>query len=123
MLQHVQSKGRLGSIHSIPHVIALMSVPAFRPFILQGAVASIGGVDQNLSQVTADALSAIVTAPDRVSADNCTGETAGVNLTPLHCPATCMPVTKKCITWLRFSTSIAQVFWWIGWRGRHWSQR
>eukprot|EP00892_Ulva_mutabilis_P007185 jgi/Ulvmu1/4839/UM020_0125.1 len=77
MLQHVTSKGHLGGVQSTPHVIALMTVSLFRPFILEGAIASIGGIDQNLSQATADALCAIIVAPDLISPSQGTQDMAG----------------------------------------------
>lgn len=65
MLNHVRGKGHLSSVQSIPHVIAMMAISTYRPSIFEGAIASIGGIDQNLSQAAADALTAIVMTPDK----------------------------------------------------------
>lgn len=64
MLHHIQNKGHLGNVRGIPHVIAMISIPQYRTPILMGAVASIGGIDQNLSQAAADALTAVVTTDE-----------------------------------------------------------
>lgn len=64
MLNHIKSKGHLSSVQSIPHVIAMMVISTYRSSIFEGTIASIGGIDQNLSQAAADALTAIVMTPD-----------------------------------------------------------
>jgi hypothetical protein len=62
-LQTLHEKGLTGSVKSLPHILALMSIPCYRRSILEGAIASIGGVDQTLSSTTADALVALVMTP------------------------------------------------------------
>lgn len=64
VLQTLVDKGAAGRVRSLPHIISLMSVRELRRSILEGAVASIGGVDQTLSQAAANALVAMVLTPD-----------------------------------------------------------
>lgn len=77
MLQHIQSRGHLGSVRGLPHVIAMISIPPYRSSILEGSVASIGGIDQTLSQTAADALTAVVTAPDQCIASDTNAASEG----------------------------------------------
>lgn len=64
VLQTIVDKGAAGRVRSLPHIISLMSVRELRQSILEGAIASIGGVDQTLSTATANALVAMVLTPD-----------------------------------------------------------
>lgn len=64
VLQTIVDKGVTGRVQSLPHIIGLMTVRDLRQSILEGVIASIGGVDQTLSQAAANALVALVLAPD-----------------------------------------------------------
>lgn len=62
-LQTLVEKGAAGRVRSLPHIISLMSVRELRQSILEGVIASIGGVDQTLSQAAGNALVAMVLTP------------------------------------------------------------
>jgi hypothetical protein len=64
VLQKLVDEDAAGRVRSLPHIINLMSEPELRRPILEGAIASIGGVDVTLSQVAANALVAMVLTPD-----------------------------------------------------------
>lgn len=57
-----------------------MSVPELRQPILEGTVASIGGVDQTLSNSAANALVAMVLTPQPCASNSGTAQFAGARL-------------------------------------------
>jgi hypothetical protein len=82
VLQSLVDKGISGRVRSLPHIIGLMSVQELRQSILEGAIASIGGVDQTLSQAAANALVAMVLTPDLRLTDGAAGKCQGVQPDP-----------------------------------------
>lgn len=80
VLQTLVDKAAAGRVRSLPHIISLMSVRELRKSILEGAIASIGGVDQTLSQATANALVAMVLTPDLCVSSNGAAQSEGAKI-------------------------------------------